>query len=175
MKNTRLVLSLVIALLLPACANASNDGHKKSTIKFLFRDTILSYKNDDRADGLNTLFAYADRDLQNAIALVKADPRNVYDGHGNDISNCNEVRYILNLSVGNGYSIAEAADVKYKVLSNGNVRASIMLQGDEDIEDSNFDSYKDFSLSCTDESCKITDMFDSAGDSAIQDADKYCR
>ena len=180
MKNTVLILSLATALLLSACNNSSgsntnNDAHKKDTIKFLYRDTALSYKNDYRTDGLDTLFAYADKDLQNAIALVKGDAMNTYENGNGELSLCSEVRYILNLNVGNGYSIDEAADVKYKTLSNGNVRASIMLQGDEDIEDSSFDSYKDFSLSCTDEGCKVTDMFDSEGKSAIQEADKYCR
>lgn len=153
----------------------SNDNHKKDIIRFLYRDTILSLKNDDRAEDLDTLFAYADRDLQNAIALVKADSMNTYDGYADEISNCSEVRYILNLSVGNGYSIDEAADVKYKVLDNGNVRASILLDGDEDIRDSDFNNYKDFSLSCSSEGCKITDMLDSYGDSALQAVELACR
>lgn len=180
MKNTALILSLATACLLSACnntnsSNSGNDAYKKDTIKFLYRDTALSYKNDYRTDGLDTLFAYADKDLQNTIALVKADAMNTYENGDGELSLCSEIRYILNLNVGNGYSIDEAADVKYKTLSNGHVRASILLEGDEDIEDSNFDSYKDFSLSCTDEGCKITDMFDSYGSSAIQEADKYCR
>ena len=153
----------------------SNDNHKKDIIRFLYRDTILSLKNDDRAEDLDTLFAYADRDLQNAIALVKADSMNTYDGYADEISDCSEVRYILNLSVGNGYSIDEAADVKYKVLDNGNVRASILLDGDEDIADSDFNNYKDFSLKCSDEGCKITDMLDSYGDSALQAVELACR
>ena len=153
----------------------SNDNHKKDIIRFLYRDTILSLKNDDRAEDLDTLFAYADRDLQNAIALVKADSMNTYDGYADEISDCSEVRYILNLSVGNGYSIDEAADVKYKVLDNGNVRASILLDGDEDIGDSDFNNYKDFSLSCSSEGCKITDMLDSYGDSALQAVELACR
>ena len=153
----------------------SNDNHKKDIIRFLYRDTILSLKNDDRAEDLDTLFAYADRDLQNAIALVKADSMNTYDRYADEISDCSEVRYILNLSVGNGYSIDEAADVKYKVLDNGNVRASILLDGDEDIGDSDFNNYKDFSLSCSSEGCKITDMLDSYGDSALQAVELACR
>ena len=153
----------------------SNDSHKKDIIKFLYRDAVLSLKNDHNSQDLDTLFAYADKDLQNAIALVKADSMNTYDGYADEISECNEVRYILNLSVGNGYSIDEAADVKYKVLDNGNVRASILLDGDEDIEDSNFDSYKDFSLSCSSDGCKVTDMFDSYGDSALQAVELACR
>lgn len=140
---------------------------KKDTIEHLYRDTVLSYNTDDSADGIDTLFNYADKKLQSAIMLVKAD----IDG----ISDCNQVRYILNLTVGNGYSIEEAADVKYRILDNGKIRASILFQGDEDIDDSSFDSYKDFSLSCSSGSCKVTDMFDSEGNSAIQDVDKYCR
>ena len=69
----------------------------------------------------------------------------------------------------------EAADVKYKVLDNGNVRASILLDGDEDIGDSDFNNYKDFSLKCSSEGCKITDMFDSYGDSALQAVELACR
>ncbi|MES1965439.1 hypothetical protein M0N77_08900 [Psychrobacter sp. AH5] len=153
----------------------NNDSHKKDIIKFLYRDAVLSLKNDDTAEELDTLFAYADRDLQNAIALVKADSMNTYDGYADEISDCSEVRYILNLSVGNGYSIDEAADVKYKVLDNGNVRASILLEGDEDIADSDFNNYKDFSLKCSDEGCKITDMLDSYGDSALQAVELACR
>ena len=159
----------------PQEKTVNNDGHKKDIIKFLYRDTILSLKNDDRAEDIDTLFAYADRDLQNAIALVKADSMNTYDGYADDISACNEVRYILNLSVGNGYSIDEAADVKYKVLDSGNVRASILLDGDEDIEDGNFDNYKDFSLNCSSEGCKITDMYNSYGDSALKAVEDSCR
>lgn len=159
----------------PQEKTVNNDSHKKDIIKFLYRDTILSLKNDDRAEDIDTLFAYADRDLQNAIALVKADSMNTYDGYADDISACNEVRYILNLSVGNGYSIDEAADVKYKVLDSGNVRASILLDGDEDIEDSNFDNYKDFSLNCSSEGCKITDMYNSYGDSALKSVEDSCR
>lgn len=153
----------------------SNDNHKKDIIKFLYRDAVLSLKNDDTAEELDTLFAYADRDLQNAIALVKADSMNTYDGSEYEISDCSEVRYILNLSVGNGYSIDEAADVKYKVLDNGNVRASILLHGDEDITDSDFNNHKDFSLKCSSEGCKITDMLDSYGDSALQAVELACR
>lgn len=145
-----------------------NDSHKKDIIKFLYRDAVLSLKNDDTSEELDTLYAYADRDLQNAIALVKADSMNTYDGSEYEISECSEVRYILNLSVGNGYSIDEAADVKYKVLNDGKVRASIMLDDDENIDDSNFDNYKDFLLNCSSEGCKIADMFDSYGDSALQ-------
>lgn len=153
----------------------NNDSHKKDIIKFLYRDAVLSLKNDDTAEELDTLFAYADRDLQNAIALVKADSMNTYDGYADEISDCSEVRYILNLSVGNGYSIDEAADVKYKVLDNGNVRASILLDGDEDIGDSDFNNYKDFSLKCSDDGCKITDMIDNYGDSALQAVELACR
>ena len=154
---------------------ASTDSHKKDVIKFLYRDAILSLKNDQSAEELDTLFAYADRDLQNAIALVKADSMNSYEGYADEISDCNEVRYILNLSVGNGYSIDEAADVKYNVLGNGRVRASIMLHGDEDIEDSQFDNYKDFALSCSSDGCKIADIYDSYGDSALQTVEEACR
>ena len=154
---------------------ASTDSHKKDVIKFLYRDAILSLKNDRSAEDLDTLFAYADRDLQNAIALVKADSMNSYEGYADEISDCNEVRYILNLSVGNGYSIDEAADVKYNVLGNGRVRASIMLHGDEDIEDSQFDNYKDFALSCSSDGCKITDIYDSYGESALQTVEDACR
>lgn len=153
----------------------NNDSHKKDIIKFLYRDAVLSLKNDDTAEELDTLFAYADRDLQNAIALVKADSMNTYDGSEYEISDCSEVRYILNLSIGNGYSIDEAADVKYKVLNDGKVRASIMLDGDENIDDINFDNYKDFLLNCSSEGCKIADMFDSYGDSALKAVEDSCR
>ena len=153
----------------------NNDSHKKDIIKFLYRDAVLSHKNNYHSEDLDTLFAYADKDLQNAIALVKADSMNSYEGYETEISACNEVRYILNLSVGNGYSIDEAADVKYKVLDSGNVRASIMLDGDEDIEDSEFNNYKDFSLNCSSEGCKVTDMFDSEGNSALQAVENACR
>ena len=154
---------------------ADNDGHKKDVIKFLYRDAVLSLNKDDSVDELDTLFAYADRDLQNAIALVKADSMNTYEGDAVEVSDCSEVRYILGLAVGNGYSIDEAAEVTYNVLDNGNVRASILLNGDEDSDAADFDNYKDFLLRCSGDGCKITDMFDSYGSSALQAVEESCR
>lgn len=83
-----------------------NDALKKDTIEFLYRDTVLSYGNNENVvDDLDTLFTYANKDLQNAIALVKADPLNTGDNYTNGMTDCNEVRYILKLDVGNGGSI----------------------------------------------------------------------
>lgn len=153
----------------------NNDSHKKDFIRFVYRDAAQSLRNNDKADDLNTVFAYADRNLQNAIALVKADAMNSYEGGEGSISTCNAVRFILHLSVGDGYRVNEAADIKYKVLDNGQVRVNILLHDDEDIESSDFDSYKDFSLSCSADGCKITDMFDSEGNSALQAVEDACR
>lgn len=175
MKNTLLFISLTTALLLSACDKADYEAHKKDTIKFMYRDAVMAIKNDHRADILDTLFAYSDKDLQNSIALVKADAINTYEGNGNDISNCNETRYIFNLTTGNGYSIEEVKDVNYKVLSNGMVRASTMLEGDENIDDSNFEEFKDFSLDCSEDGCKITDIYDNSGHSAKLTVDESCR
>lgn len=159
----------------PQVQTADNDGHKKDVIKFLYRDAVLSLSKDYSADELDTLFAYADRDLQNAIALVKADSMNTYEGDAVEVSDCSEVRYILGLAVGNGYSIDEAAEVTYNVLDNGNVRASILLNGDEDSNAADFDNYKDFLLRCSGDGCKITDIFDSYGSSALQAVEESCR
>lgn len=158
----------------PATNTTNNDGNKKDVVKFMYRDAVLSLKEDDDIDDINILFAYADRELQNAIGLVKADAMSQYEGN-DDITKCNAVRYITNLSVDNSYTIDEVADIKYKVLDNGKIRASILLEGDENIEASGFDSYRDFSLRCSSEGCKITDMFNSYGDSALQAVEEACR
>ncbi|WP_201535237.1 hypothetical protein [Psychrobacter ciconiae] len=162
-------------LLLSACANATTDTAKLNTIKALYEDTIKALSSDFDNDSLDTLALYANTELQQAIRVVKADSMNASNDDYDVFSNCSETRYIMNLTVGNGYSIDEAADVNYQLLKNGRVRASVLMMGDENINAADFDNFKDFALSCTNNHCKISDMFENTGESAIQTAALYCK
>lgn len=175
MKKILFVLPLLAATIISTQANFDEGYYKKDTIKFMYHDAIKAGEYDDRADSLDTLYAYSDRELQNAIALTKSDPMSAYQGYANEITPCNEVRDILNLTTGNGYSVDEIDSMDYRVLNNGRVRASIMVTGNEDIDSSNFTDFKDFSLKCEGESCKITDMYNYIGVSGKLEAEKSCR
>lgn len=83
--------------------------------------------------------------------------------------------YIPKLAVGNSYRINEASKISYRLLDNSRVRASIMVQGSENINAANFIEYKDFELTCQNSMCKITDVYDSFGDSAKFFANQACR
>ena len=173
MKKIVWLVPLLLALIIPAHANY--DFYKKNTVKLMYKDATIASARDYRSDELDTLYTYSDRELQNAIALVQSDSKSRYEGSEDGITNCNEVRYVLKLTTGNGYSITEAKAVDYKVLNNGRVRASLSVEGYGNIDDYDFDNFKDFSLTCSGESCKITDIYDYRGESGISAADKHCR
>lgn len=175
MKNILLALSLLAISSVQANANYDEGDYKKDTIKFMYNSAIKAVEYDSKSDDLDTLYAYSDRELQNAIGLIKSDSMSAYEGYEYDVSDCNEVRYILQPTTGNGYSIDEVSEVNYRLLNNGRVRASIMLDGNEDIDNSSFMDFKDYSLTCSGESCKITDVYDSDGESGKVAADNTCR
>lgn len=173
MKKTVWLLPLLAALIIPAHANY--DFYKKNTVKLMYKDAAIASARNFKADDLDTLYAYSDRELQNAIAITKADAMNPYQEAGNDMSSCNEVREILNLSTSNSLKIDEIAGISYTLLNNGKVRVSMMLTDDYDINSSNFTDFRDFSLICDGENCKITDVYDSEGKSGKLAADNACR
>ena len=166
-------MPLFAALIIPA--NANYDAYKKNTVKLMYKDTIRAAEYNSDSDDLDTLFVYSDRELQNAIALIQSDSKSRYEGSEGGITNCNEVRYILKPTTGNGYSITEATAIDYKVLNSGRVRASLTVQGYGNIDDYDFDNFKDFSLTCSGKICKITDVYDPYGESGKLEADKACR
>ncbi len=175
MKTTRLVLALLATLAVSAQADASAEHYKIKTVKLMYDDAIQASKKDYRNSSLDTVFAYADRELQNAIALIQSDAMSRYEEYEYAISPCSDTVYIPKLAVGNAYSIGEVSAMDYKLLNNGRVRASIMVQGNEDINAADFIEYKDFELTCQGATCKVSDVFDSYGDSAKFEADKACR
>lgn len=176
MKKLTLVLPLLVMISISTHANSNNESFKIATVKTMYDDAIRAalYK-DSRADDLDTVFAYSDRELQNAIALIQSDALSRYEGYEYEISNCSDMRYIPKLTVGNAYSNEDVSEVSYQLLNNGKVRASLMVQGNENINSADFVDYKDFELTCQNAICKITDVYDSFGNSAKFSANQACR
>ncbi|MGP5336362.1 hypothetical protein ACTXMM_00135 [Psychrobacter maritimus] len=175
MRNTRLVLALLATFAATAQANANEELYKIKTIKLMYNDAIRAAEKDFGNSSLDTVFAYSDRELQNAIALIQSNTMSRYEEYEYAISPCSDTVYIPKLAVGNAYSINEASAINYRLLNNGRVRASIMVQGNEDINAADFIEYKDFELTCQGATCKVSDVFDSYGNSAKFEADKACR
>ena len=169
MKRAICVLPLLLVSMTPALANS--DTLKISTVKKMYNHAIQASRSGQDEDTLDTLFKYADRGLQNAVALSKINRMDEDGGLGD----CFDAYEILELAASNGWSIDEAKGIDYKVLKNGEVRASIKYTGKENINSSSFTTYKDFSLQCTGNSCKITDVSDSGGYSGKLSAEKLCR
>lgn len=168
MKRIICVLPLLIASISPAIANS--DNIKISTIKNMYNQAIKSIRSEQYEDTLDILFKYADRDLQNAVAISKMN-RHDEDGA---LTYCFGGAYeILSLGVTNSWGIDEAKWREYKVLKNGRVRATITYQ--ENINTAKFTGYKDFSLQCTGSSCKVTDVHNDTGLSGKIGAEKLCR
>lgn len=169
MKRVICVFPLLIASIIPAIANS--DTMKISTVKNMYNQAIKTSRSGQDEDTLDTLFKYADRSLQNAVALSRIS-RMTDDG---DLAECHDAYETFILSASNGWVIDEAKSIDYKILKNGKIRASIKYTGKENINSSKFTTYKDFSLQCTNSSCKITDVADSGGYSGKLSAEKLCR
>lgn len=170
MKRAICVLPLLLASMTPALANSGT--MKISTVKKMYNQAIKSSLSGQYDDSIDILFKYADKGLQNAVALSKI---NRHDEDGG-LTDCFEEAYMtLRLDVSNAWSISEARNISYKILKNGKVRTSIKYLGNENINSPKFLEYKDFSLQCTGSSCKVTDVSDSRGFSGKLKAEKLCR
>ena len=175
MKKLILALPLLVVIMSPTYAQSNEGFYKKNTVKLMYKDATIASARNYRTDELDTLYAYSDRELQNAVALTKSDAMNPYQEGGNDISPCSATRETLNLSTSNGVGLDEMAGINYTLLSNGRVRVSMMLTDDYDINSPDFTDFRDFSLICDGEACNIIDIYDSYGESGKTAADKYCR
>ena len=155
-KNFYFALPLLIASISPALADSGN--LKISTVKNMYNDTIkLNRKNQD-IDNLDTLFKYADKSLQDAVALSNMN-RMGEDQQEDEYTECHDAFEEFKFGVGNGRGLEEAKSISYKLLTNDRVRASINYTGKDNINSSKFENYVDYSLKCTGSSCKITDMY----------------
>lgn len=147
----------------PALANSTS--LKVKTVKDMCNTAIKASVDGQDLDTLDSLFKYSDKDLQNAIALSKVS-RMSDDSMG--FSECYSAYETLIINPSNGFAIQEAQSINYKVLNNGKVRASVKYT-------SEYTGLKDFSLTCSGNSCKITDVFDSDGSSGMRSAERLCR
>ena len=171
-KSFYFALPLLIASISPALADSGN--MKISTVKNMYNDTIkLNRKNQD-IDNLDTLFKYADKSLQNAVALSNMN-RMGEDQQEDEYTECHDAFEEFKFGVGNGRGLEEAKSISYKLLTNDRVRASINYTGKDNINSSKFENYVDYSLKCTGSSCKITDMYHANSSFSKSYVDKVCR
>lgn len=155
-----------------APALADSGDLKIKTVKNMYNAAIKSSQKGQDDDTLSTLFKYSDKGLQNAIALSRISRM---DDEGDGFSDCHSAYETLIINPSNGYGIEEVNSIDYRLLNNGKVRASVRFEGNENIRSSNFTAFKDFSLKCSSNSCKITDIFDFNGDSGKLNSEKLCR
>ena len=163
MKRVICVLPLLVMFMVPALADSGD--LKIKTVKNMYNAAIKSSQNGQDLDTLDTLFKYSDRNLQNAVALSRISRMS---DDGMDLSECHSAYETLIINPSNGFSIDEAQNIKYKLLNNGKVRASVKYSG-------NYTGTKEFSLQCSSGNCKITDVFESNGYSGKLNAEKLCR
>ncbi|ALF60111.1 hypothetical protein [Psychrobacter urativorans] len=174
MKKLILALPLLAAIISPTHAQANEGVYKTNTIKRMYRDAAITMKKYDNADELNTIYAYSNRELQNAVAITKADAINFLEENGGMVSYCNEVRAILSLSEGDE-SILESNGLDFVLLKNGRVRTNMYTKHYKNLNSPDYLFFKDFSLKCEGASCKVTDIYNHTGESGMSAANKYCR
>lgn len=120
MKKIIYVLPLMIVGMMPALAN--NDALKIKTVKNMYDTAVKASRTGQDIDTLDSLFKYSDKDLQNAVALSRISRMS---DDGMELTECHSAYETLIINPSNGFSIDEAQNVDYKVLSNGQVRASV--------------------------------------------------
>ena len=146
-------------------AFADTNTLKIKTVKNMYNTAVKASANGQDVDTLDSLFKYSDRDLQNAVALSRISRMS---DDGMELTECHSAYETLIINPSNGFSIDEAQNINYKVLSNGRVRANVKYTNE-------YSGIKDFLLECDGSSCKITDVLNSEGDSGKQTAEKLCR
>ena len=172
MNKTLFVLLLLVASFSPAVAD--NGSVKTNTVKNMYNDTIKLNRKGQDIDNLDTLFKYADKSLQNAVALSNMN-RMDEEQQEDEYTECHDAFEEFRLGIGNGRGLEEAKSISYKLLTNGRVRASINYTGKDNINSSKFTNYVDYSLKCTGSSCKITDMYYANSSSSKSYVEKVCR
>ncbi len=172
MNKTLFVLLLLVASFSPAVADSGNV--KTNTVKNMYNDTIKLNRKGQDIDNLDTLFKYADKSLQNAVALSNMN-RMDEDQQEDEYTECHDAFEAFSLGTSNGFGLEEAKNISYKLLKNDRVRASINYTGKDNINSPKFMNYVDYSLKCTSSSCKITDIHDTDGSSMKSYVEKVCR
>ncbi len=163
MKKLVCVLPLLAICMTPAFAN--NNDLKIKTVKNMYSSAIKANRNDEDIDTLRTLFRASDQSLQNAITLAKFGRMS---DDGGAMTSCHGAYEMLTMNPSNGFSIDEVQNINYRVLKNGRVRASVNYT-------SEYTGIRDFSLKCSGNSCKVTDVFNFDGDSGKRSSEKLCR
>lgn len=131
----------------------------------MYSTATKANRNDQDIDTLRTLFRASDQSLQNAIILAKFGRMT---DNGGQITLCHSAFETLVMNPSNGFFVNEARSIKYRLLNNGRVRAAITYPD-------NNTGVRDFSLKCSGNSCKVTDIFDADGDSGKHKAERLCR
>ncbi len=162
-----------------ASAAEANDGHLvrlgKDDLKI---KTVRSMYDDLQAgNDLPTIFdKYGERDLQSARELATAKASTDEQMYDNGISDCDEVGWELNLLPTQDLDVKDIIEVDYRVLKNGNVRASMITDPyNKDVDSHEFDIYKDYTFNCDADICKVTDVLSAEGISTKSEIRKYCR
>lgn len=173
MKKTLYVaLPLLIASISPSLAD--NGNMKINTVKNMYNDTIKLNRKGQDIDNLDTLFKYADKSLQNAVALSNMK-RMDEDTEEDEYTECHDAFEAFSMGNSNGFELEEAKSISYKLLKNDRVRASINYTGKDNINSPKFVNYVDYSLKCTSSSCKVTDIHDTNGSPMKAYVEKVCR
>ncbi len=172
-KALYVALPLLIASISPSLADSGN--MKINTVKNMYNDTIKLNRKDQDFANLDTLFKYADKSLQNAVALSNMGRVDEDTEEDENHPYCYEAFEAFSLGTSNGFGLEEAKSISYKLLKNDRVRASINYTGKDNINSPKFMNYVDYSLKCTGSSCKITDMYDTDGHSNKSYVEKVCR
>lgn len=165
-------IALLALSLMATQASYANDDLKLSTVENMYNEALAELAANEDYDIDKTLYKYADRNLQHAMGMASSRSTIQYKDGSSELTECFDAVEAMKLVEGNGYLLSDADHIDYSMVSKGRVRAeSIFLDGMGGYDK----SYKDFSLSCDANECKVSDIFDFNGDSAKLMAEKLCR
>lgn len=162
----------LLALLMATQASYANDDLKLSTVENMYNEALAEMSANEDYDISKTLYKYADRALQNAVSIANMNNTIQYADGSSDLTECFDAFEALSLVEGNGYFLSDADHINYSMVGKGRVRAETVFP---DGRGGYNNAYKDFSLTCDANDCKISDIYDFNGDSAKLLAEKLCR
>jgi hypothetical protein len=165
-------IALLAIALMATQASYANDDVKLSTVENMYNEALAELAADEDYDLDKTLYKYADRNLQQAISMVTSNSTIQYDDGSSELTECFDAVEAMKLVEGNGYMLNDADHIDYSMVSKGRVRAESIFPDGMGGYDK---SYKDFSLTCDANECKVSDIYDFNGDSAKLIAEKLCR
>lgn len=166
-KIALLALSLMATSLVHA-----NDDLKLSTVENMYNEALAELSANEDYDIDKTLYKYADNGLQKALSMASSNSTIQYEDGSSDLTECFDAVEAMKLVEGNGYMLNDADHINYSMVGKGRVRAESIFHDGMGGYDK---GYKDFSLTCDANDCKVSDIYDFNGDSAKLLAEKLCR